>query len=123
MALYLIQADGLHPGALERARFIRDGFSRWAFIFGPLWLLVHRLWVPLLVWIAAEAFALIVLAPHLPEGALFLLDVLAHFYIGFEGPRLRLRDRAALTDAVEAGSLREAETIFYQRHAEVGARV
>jgi len=26
----------------------RDGFFVWAFIFGPLWLLWHRLWLALL---------------------------------------------------------------------------
>jgi hypothetical protein len=32
----------------EKLIFIKDGFSWLALIFGPLWLLVHRLWWPLL---------------------------------------------------------------------------
>ena len=29
----------------ERFLFVRDGFYFWAFVFAPLWLLVHRLWL------------------------------------------------------------------------------
>ena len=29
----------------ERFLFVRDGFHFWAFVFAPLWLLVHRLWL------------------------------------------------------------------------------
>ena len=29
----------------ERFRFVRDGFSLWAFLLTPLWMLCHRLWL------------------------------------------------------------------------------
>ena len=29
----------------ERFVFVRDGFSFWAFLLAPLWLLRHRLWL------------------------------------------------------------------------------
>lgn len=29
----------------ERFAFVRDGFSFWAFLLGPLWMLRHRLWL------------------------------------------------------------------------------
>jgi hypothetical protein len=50
-------------GAAERAEefvFVRDGFSWSAFLFGPLWMLWHRLWLVLigyLVLVAALAAA------------------------------------------------------------------
>ena len=31
----------------ERFAFVRDGFSFWAFLFGPLWMLRHRMWLVL----------------------------------------------------------------------------
>jgi hypothetical protein len=34
-----------------RIVFVPDGFSFWAFLFGPLWLIWHRLWVALLGYI------------------------------------------------------------------------
>lgn len=32
----------------DRVRFVRDGFHIWAFVFGPFWMLVHRLWLVLI---------------------------------------------------------------------------
>ena len=32
----------------DRFVFVRDGFSRWAFLFAPLWMLRHRMWLVLL---------------------------------------------------------------------------
>ena len=29
----------------ERFVFVRDGFSIWAFVLAPLWMLRHRLWL------------------------------------------------------------------------------
>jgi hypothetical protein len=37
----------------ERFVFVRDGFSFWAFLFGPLWMLRHRMWLILIGYIAA----------------------------------------------------------------------
>jgi hypothetical protein len=35
----------------ERFAFVRDGFSFWAFLFGPLWMLRHRMWLVLIGYI------------------------------------------------------------------------
>ena len=37
--------------ATDRFAFVRDGFHFWAFAFGPLWLVWHRLWLALIGWI------------------------------------------------------------------------
>jgi hypothetical protein len=37
----------------ERFVFVRDGFSFWAFLFGPLWMLRHRMWLILIGYVAA----------------------------------------------------------------------
>ena len=37
--------------ATDRFAFVRDGFHVWAFLFGPLWLVWHRLWLALIGWI------------------------------------------------------------------------
>src|SRR5262245_32355216 len=39
----------------ERFRFVRDGFYFWAFLLGPLWMLWHRLWLVLLIYIVGSA--------------------------------------------------------------------
>lgn len=56
MALYTVH---LPPGAeatgdaADRIRFVKDGFSLWAFLLPLPWLVVNRLWLALLGWIAA----------------------------------------------------------------------
>src|SRR6266513_1442027 len=35
--------------------FVRDGYHFWAFLFGPLWLLWHWLWLALLAYIVVMA--------------------------------------------------------------------
>ena len=54
-------------GAADRRRppepvLVREAFSWGAFLFGPLWLLAHRLWLAALLWFVAAA-ALLMLVP------------------------------------------------------------
>jgi hypothetical protein len=35
----------------ERFAFVRDGFYFWAFLFAPLWMLRHRLWLVFLIYV------------------------------------------------------------------------
>jgi hypothetical protein len=37
----------------ERFVFVRDGFYFWAFLLTPLWMLWHRLWLVLLIYVVA----------------------------------------------------------------------
>ena len=70
--------------------FVKDGFSWAAAVFAPIWLLVHRLWWPLLGYVAVSA------ALQLPQ-LVFTVDQhwlgLAAFafnvLIGFEADTLR----------------------------------
>jgi len=77
-------------GDAERFVFVRDGFSFWAFVFGPLWMLRHRMWLVLLgyvgVTVALEGiFGLLALAVPAKFAAGFLLGLL----VGVEAPTLR----------------------------------
>jgi uncharacterized membrane protein len=72
----------------ERLVFVKDGFSWTAAVFTPIWLIVHRLWWPLLGYIL-----LIVLCTWL--GSLFdsgwstLATLALHLLIGLEADTLR----------------------------------
>jgi hypothetical protein len=74
---------------------IREGFSFGALIFGPLWLLAHRAWIPAVL--SAVAFVLI-LAVATPRVAIPLCDGIA-ILLGFYGQDLRRwsLDRAGYT--------------------------
>jgi|ERR687897_1941539 hypothetical protein len=39
----------------ERFAFVRDGFSFWAFLITPIWMLWHRLWLVLLIYLGFSA--------------------------------------------------------------------
>ena len=120
MTLYVVQAPDASDPGLAKARFIKDGYSWPAFVFAQIWLLYHRLWIPLLVWVALEVAYFVFIARQVPGGVSVAADLLAHLFIGLEGGRLRQAKgarRAALIDLVEARDRDEAEVVFYRRHA------
>jgi hypothetical protein len=74
----------------ERFAFVRDGFSFWAFLFGPLWMLRHRMWLVLVGYIV------IVVAMH----------VALRFVGASSGGTLFAAFMLALLVGMEAGTLR-----------------
>lgn len=96
--------------------FIRDGFSFLAFLFPPLWLLWHRLWIE-----AALAFAALLVAGGLERVTGFafaapFLSLLVSIFVGLEGNGLRIgalkrRGRNFVT-VIEADDLYDAETRY-----------
>jgi hypothetical protein len=74
----------------ERFTFVRDGFSVWAFLLAPLWMLWHRLWIVLaiyvVVWLGTGA-GLLALGASTP--VLILVAVLISLLVGLEASTLR----------------------------------
>ena len=102
----------------ERFDFVRDGFSFWAFVFGPLWMLRHRMWLVLLGYIGVSVvlglmFSLLgtPAAPRL--AANFLLALL----VGMEAATLRrftlARRRWSNLGVIVADDLEAAERRFF----------
>jgi hypothetical protein len=91
MSIYTVHARATaeqpHP---DQFVFIRDGFSFWAFLLAPLWILRYRLWLVLVLYVS------VVIAL---EAALYLLDaslatriaagLLLSLLVGFEAATLR----------------------------------
>jgi hypothetical protein len=74
----------------ERFAFVRDGFSFWAFLYGPLWMLRHRMWLVIMGYIAlVVAVAMALRLTGSPGGvrafAVFMLMLL----VGLEAGSLR----------------------------------
>ena len=120
----------------ERAQalvFVKEGFSLPAFLFGPFWLLAHRLWLPLALYIAAAVVLLAVLS-SMPGGASVLgsLLFLAALAFGLEANgllRWGLERRASpMIGAVAGKTFEECEQRFLtgwlaeQRQAQGDAR-
>jgi Protein of unknown function (DUF2628) len=55
MSVYTVHEPSLRAAEAspdpERFVFVRDGFHFWAFLLTPLWMLWHRLWLVLLIYI------------------------------------------------------------------------
>jgi Protein of unknown function (DUF2628) len=74
----------------ERFAFVRDGFSFAAFLFGPLWMLRHRMWLVLLgyvVIVGGLQFGLHRIDASL--GVRLTVGLLVALLIGFEAGTLR----------------------------------
>jgi hypothetical protein len=59
MSVYTVYEPPLRSGEAsadpDRFAFVRDGFSFWAFLLGPLWMLRHRMWLVLLGYLVLAA--------------------------------------------------------------------
>jgi hypothetical protein len=74
----------------DRFAFVCDGFSWAAFVFGPLWMLRHRLFLALLLWVMLVlAIALTARLFAVPSGSEITVIVLLALLIGFEASTLR----------------------------------
>jgi hypothetical protein len=132
MAVYSVYAppakqpeDTVDP---ETFAFVRDGFSFWAFLFGPLWMLRHRMWLVLLGYI------LLIVAVQL--GLHFLrvsgtastvVNVLVALLVGFEAAPLRaftfVRRKWPTVGVIAADDREAAERRFFGLWAENGGSI
>jgi hypothetical protein len=64
---------------------VREGFSWGALIFGPLWLLAHRVWLPAVVTLAAAILILVLTRDDITAVLLIALVVM----LGLSGQDLR----------------------------------
>ena len=113
MAIYVVMEPPAGSGRADATSLVRDGFTWLGFLFSPLWLAWHRLWIEAALTFAAMA-ALSVLGEKLGlEWAGSALSLLVSLYVGLEGQAMRI---AALRrrgwhewGVVEAGRIGDAE--------------
>jgi hypothetical protein len=93
MPVYTVHAPAVTDASIvatDRFAFVRDGFHFWAMVFGPLWLLSHRLWLALIGWIAALAMVDFGMKALGAGGmAVLLANFLIALLMGFEAASLR----------------------------------
>jgi hypothetical protein len=84
-----------HPPAglrdrAERLVFVREGFSWAAALFGPLWMLAHRMWVVLIGFIVLElALEAALAALRASPGWMMTAYMAIQVAVGFEAAGLR----------------------------------
>jgi hypothetical protein len=106
--------------ATDKFAFVRDGFHVWAFVFGPLWLLAHRLWLAAIGWIVvAVAIEAAMVRLGAGSGAILLVDFLIALLMGFEAASLQRwtlsRHNWRQLDIVVADDEEAAERRFFDR--------
>ena len=90
MIIYTVH-EPQHPAQGIEARadsiaFVKEGFTFWGFLFGPLWLLYNRLWFEfILALVLGGGLAAGLYELGLKEQAPWLVDLLLGLIIGFEG--------------------------------------
>jgi hypothetical protein len=94
MAVYTVHEPPLRAGATaapepERFVFVRDGFSFWALLFGPLWMLRHRMWLVLLGYGVVVTALSLVLHLHASVTVGTIVWALLALLLGFEAGTLR----------------------------------
>jgi hypothetical protein len=73
-----------------RLVFVRDGFYFWAFLLAPLWMLRHRLWLVLLLYVIATVAAQAVfLMLGIAASAMIVVGLLLSLLVGLEAASLR----------------------------------
>jgi len=122
MSVYTVHEPPLRVDAVlaepERFSFVRDGFYWWAFLLTPVWMLRHRLWLVLAIYLVVtaglDAALLRVGASVLP---IVLVGILISLLVGFEASTLRrftLRRRRWRNIGVISGDdLEDAERRFF----------
>jgi Protein of unknown function (DUF2628) len=76
----------------DRFAFVRDGFHFWAFLFAPLWMLWHRLWLVFVGFVVATlALQLGLHALGVGSGGRLLAYALLALLVGLEAGTLRRR--------------------------------
>jgi hypothetical protein len=94
MPVYTVHEPPLSKGETEgdpiRIAFVRDGFSFWAFLLGPLWMLWHRLWLAFIGYIVvAAALHISLFAMGVTGGTRFAASLLLAILVGLEANSLR----------------------------------
>jgi hypothetical protein len=122
MAIYTVHQPPFGPGAAGaepyRFVFVRDSFSWWAFLLTPLWMLWHRLWLVLMLYILVSASLEAGLrALGAPIFTLVVVGFLISLLVGLEAStlrRFRLARRHWRNIGVVTGdSVEEAERRFF----------
>ncbi|HEY4407541.1 MAG TPA: DUF2628 domain-containing protein [Xanthobacteraceae bacterium] len=94
MAVYTVHEPPVRGGATaapepERFVFVRDGFSFWALLLGPLWMLRHRMWLVLLLYAGLAVGLSLVLQLQASAKIGLIVWGLIALLIGFEAATLR----------------------------------
>jgi len=103
----------------EQLIFVREGFSLFAFIIAPLWMLVNRLWLVLILYVlvAAAAQGLITLF-EIPDHWRYYATLAINLLVAFEADALQRwtldRRNWRMVGSVSGANYEECERRFFE---------
>lgn len=84
MKIYTVHLDAKHPQAIDKAVFMKEGFSFYAFLFHFFWLLYHRVWVKGgIVFAVFLLFSVLEMRGIIPPEHSAILQLGLQVYVGF----------------------------------------
>jgi hypothetical protein len=94
MSVYTVHEPPRRAGTaaadVERFAFVRDGFSWWAFLVTPLWMLRHRMWLVLVCYAVISAgLATLVRMLGVSGAIVGVIGLLISLLVGLEAGTLR----------------------------------
>jgi hypothetical protein len=122
MSVYTIHQPPLGAadaaGDPYRLVFVRDGFSWWAFLLTPLWMLRHRLWLVLAIYLLISAAVNVALrALGASVFTIVVVGLLISLLVGLEAGTLRrfklARRNWRNVGVVTGDDLEDAERRFF----------
>lgn len=121
MHIYTAHVNPDEPHPYEQPQFVREGFNWYAFLFGALWAIYHRLWLLLALIVAMEfALAALVRAYDLSVLTLAIMQLGLRVWVAFEAGdflRAKLKKQGFITSDVVTGETRlAAEQRFFSAH-------
>jgi hypothetical protein len=130
MSSYTVHQPLIAGAAADPNRFVfvRDGFSWPAFLLTPLWMLWHRLWIVLAIYLVLSAGIDIGLrALGAPLSMFVIVGLLLSLLVGLEAGTLRrfklTRRRWRNIGVVTGDDLEDAERRFFNRWIRQGGAV
>jgi hypothetical protein len=128
MKLYSVHLPAGAPAALalERAAFVKSGFSWSAFLVTPIWAIWRRLWLALGLWFALlAAIAVLAAVAHIGAFGGIVLYYIGAMAFGLEAERFRQSRLAAtgylLHGLALGGSVGDAEAGYFAGRGSVVA--
>lgn len=123
MAVWTIWEHGKFDDPAAEARFVRDAFSWWALLLGPLWPILNGMWLVALAAVAVEVGLGLLAAALTAPFVVVALYVVVGLWFAFEARALRRwslsRRGWRMTAVVEAKTFREAERRYFAGRAEL----
>jgi hypothetical protein len=122
MSVYTVHEPPVRRGDplpdAERIVFVRDGFSFWAFLLAPLWMLWHRMWLVFIGYVIVVAGLETLLAAFdASPGAISVVSLFISLLVGLEASTLRrfsLRRRRWTNVGIVSGDdVEDAERRFF----------